>query len=220
MDIFSINETRLDASISNNELNIPGYVLFRKDRSRTGGGVCLYIRNVLNVIDRVKDIPSNLEAVCFELIKPKFKPLLVTTVYRPPSSGSDLMDLFETYLLTLDKEDKELIVPGDLNCDLSLRFLQPHSNRLTEILSLFQLEQVITDPTRVTSTHESLLDIIATNRPDKLLNSGVLHIGISDHSLVYACFKIAVPKQNPKFIESRTFKHNNQEYLIEISSIC
>ena len=49
--------------------------------------------------------------------------------------------------------------------------------RLTEILNLFQLEQVITDPTRVTSTHENLLDIIATNRPDKLLNSGVLHIG-------------------------------------------
>ena len=39
VDIFSINETRLDATISNNEINIPGYVLFRKDRSRTGGGV-------------------------------------------------------------------------------------------------------------------------------------------------------------------------------------
>ena len=86
------------------------------------------------------------------------------------------MDLFETYLLTLDKEDKELIVTGNLNCGISLRFLQPNSNRLTEILNLFQLEQVITDPTRVTSTRESLLDI-ATNRPDKLLNSGVLHIG-------------------------------------------
>ena len=94
-----------------------------------------------------------------------------------------------------------------------MRFLQPHSNRFTEILNLFQLEQVITDPTRVTSTHESLLDIIATDRPDKLLNSGVLHIGISDHSLVYACFKVAVPKQNPKFIESRTFKHYNQDHF-------
>ena len=85
--------------------------------------------------------------------------------------------------------------------------------RLTEILNLFQLEQVITDPTRVTSTHENLLDIIATNRPDKLLNSGVLHIGIRDRSLVYACFEIAAPKQNPKFIESRTFKHYNQEHF-------
>ena len=94
-----------------------------------------------------------------------------------------------------------------------MRFLQPHSNRLTEILDIFQLEQVITVPARVTSTHESLRDIIATNRPDKLLNSGVLHIGISDHSLVYACFKIAVPNPNPKFIESRTFKHYNQEHF-------
>ena len=83
--------------------------------------------------------------------------------------------------------------------------------RLTEILNLFQLEQVITDPTRVTSTHESLLDIFATSIPDKLLNSGVLHIGIRDHSLVFACFKIAVPKQNTKYFESRNFKHYNQE---------
>ena len=106
VDIFNINETRLDATISNNEINIPGYVLFGKDRSKTGGGVCLYIRDVLNVIDRAKDFPSNLEAVCVEIIKPKSKPLLVTTVYRPPSSGSNFMDLSESYLLTLDKEDK------------------------------------------------------------------------------------------------------------------
>ena len=94
MDVFSINGTRLDATISNNEVNIPGYVMFRKDRSGNGGGVCLYIREVLNVIDRVNDVPSNLEAVYVEIIKLKSKPLLVTTVYRPPSSGSDFMDHF------------------------------------------------------------------------------------------------------------------------------
>ena len=67
MDILSINETRLDATICNNEINIPGYALFRKDRSRTGGGVCLYIRDVFNVIDRARDVPFNLEAVCVEI---------------------------------------------------------------------------------------------------------------------------------------------------------
>ena len=103
------------------------------------------------------------------------------------------MESFETYLQTLDSEYKELIIMGDLNCDLSSKKLQPHSNRLVEIFKLFQLEQVITGPTRISSTHESLIDIIATNKTGKLSDSGIIHLGISDHSLVYGCFKLAVP---------------------------
>ena len=119
--------------------------------------------------------------LCFPL------PLLTCQISKSSNSRHFLLQRYTdlpvgpkpTYLpvhQTVDKEDKELIVTGNLNCGISLRFLQPNSNRLTEILNLFQLEQVITDPTRVTSTHESLLDIIATNIPDKLLNSSVLHI--------------------------------------------
>ena len=37
-DILSINETRLDGTIDNNEVNITGYDLIRKDRNRNGGG--------------------------------------------------------------------------------------------------------------------------------------------------------------------------------------
>ena len=74
---------------------------------------------------------------------------------------------------------------------------------------------MITGPTRITSTHESLIDIIATNKPETLSDSGILHLGISDHSLVYGCFKLAVPKQDPKFIESRTFKYYNQDLFTQ-----
>ena len=68
-------------------------------------------------------------------------------------------------------------------------------------------------PSYATAVPTSLLDIIPTNTPDKLLDSGVLHLGINDHSLVYGCFKIAVPKQDPKFIQSRSFKYFNREYF-------
>ena len=37
--ILSINETRLDYTISNDEISIPDYASFRKDRLRSGGGV-------------------------------------------------------------------------------------------------------------------------------------------------------------------------------------
>ena len=37
-----------DNSIPKNEININGYDIVRKDRNRNGGGVALYIRNVIN----------------------------------------------------------------------------------------------------------------------------------------------------------------------------
>ena len=45
------------------------------------------------------------------------------------------------------------------------------------------------------------------------MKSGVLHLGVSDHSLVYGCFKLAIPKQDPKFIKTRMFKYHDKEYF-------
>ena len=152
-------------------------------------------------------VPENIEAVCLEIIKPKTQPILITTVYRPPSSNTNFMDDLENYLHVLDGQNKELILTGDLNCDLSLSVLQSHSRRLMDILELFQMKQVIADPTRITSNTASLLDIIATNRPDKVKESGVIHLGISDHSLVYVSLKVSVPRDKPKIVESRNLKN-------------
>ena len=58
-----------------------------------------------------------MEAVCIEVTKPKAKPILFTSIYRPPNSKIEFMDELENYLHKLDYEGKELIVSGDLNCD-------------------------------------------------------------------------------------------------------
>ena len=45
IDIISINETKLDSTINDNEVYIPDYEIIRKDRKsngRHGGGVCNY----------------------------------------------------------------------------------------------------------------------------------------------------------------------------------
>ena len=49
-----------------------------------------------------------------EIKKPKSKPFLVTTWYRPPDSKVEIFDKFESYLLKLDQEDKESIIMGDI----------------------------------------------------------------------------------------------------------
>ena len=50
----------------------------------------------------------------------------------------------------------------------------------------------ITEPTRVTPTSSTLFDVIYTNCRDKIVCSGVCHVSISDHSMVFAYRKLSI----------------------------
>ena len=63
------------------------------------------------------------------------------------------------------------------------------------ILEVFGLHQLITKPTRVTKNSKSLIDLCITNSPDRIVDSGVIPLGISDHSLVYMCRKSFIIQQ-------------------------
>ena len=57
-------------------------------------------------------------------------------------------------------------------------------------------EQMIKEHTRITKDSRTLIDVILTNNPQRIVSSGVNHIAISDHNLIYAIKKIAVPTKN------------------------
>ena len=52
--------------------------------------------------------------------------------------------------------------------------------KLNSIYELYQLSQLINEPTTLSTT--SLIDHVVTNTPKKISHSGVVHTGISDHS--------------------------------------
>ena len=79
-----------------------------------------------------------------------------------------------------------------------------------KLKDIFQLQQHIQSPTRTTHTTSSLVDIILTYSGDsKTLEEGVIQLGISDHSLVYLCRKISIPKAPPKIVFTRQYKNYN-----------
>ena len=81
-------------------------------------------------------------------------------------------------------------------------------------------EQMIREPTRVTATSRTLIDLAFCNKPKLITMSGVGHLGISDNSLVYVCRKISIPRNEPKVIRSRQFKHYNKiPFLTELRDI-
>ena len=76
-DLLGINESRLDDTVNLNIVEIQGYEIFTMSRNREGDGVALYCRDNLTVVNRTDLVPVELEAVCLEVIKPKFKPILI-----------------------------------------------------------------------------------------------------------------------------------------------
>ena len=103
-------------------------------------------------------------------------------------------------LRKLEAEGKEYHIVGDLNCNLLDTEKNVHSRQLTNIMDIYQLEQIITEPTRITIDMASLIDVFITNSPLKVKSSGV----------IYVCTKDAINRSPPKIAESRSFKYYNK----------
>lgn len=74
---ISIAESWLDESVPDTEINIPGYVVVRKDCDRNGGGVCAFIKD--NITFNVRTDINVINLKQFSMIScmlPKTKPIL------------------------------------------------------------------------------------------------------------------------------------------------
>ena len=108
-DIMSFSETRLNSTITDGMIHIDGYDIIRKDRSRNGGGVCIYLRNSINYQIRQDLIPADLEAICIEITKPHSRLFVVVTVYRPPDASSNFFIHLENLLKRLITKTRKSI---------------------------------------------------------------------------------------------------------------
>ena len=108
--------------------------------------------------------------VCIELSLPNNKSLVISTWYRPPNSQANIFDLWAGFLSKCDLEDKEFILLGDLNCDVSKSVPDSHTCKLQLSCSLYQIYQLIKESTRLTPTSATLIDLILTNKPENQID--------------------------------------------------
>ena len=205
--MISINETKLDHTVIECEVEIDEYQIIRNDRNSFGSCVALYIHD--SVPFTLYDaICSDLESLTIKLNIPYVRPILITTIYRPPGSTVDLFPKLEELLRSLEPDDTEIIFMGDFNCGL-FKTNDNDTKHIKRIYNMFKLRQMINQPTRVTGDTKTLIDHMATNRPDAVSHSGVIACGISDHDLVCLnrSMRLTHIKRDPKVIETRKYNH-------------
>ena len=78
---------------------------------------------------------------------------------------------------------------------------------LKQFCHLFDLDQLVKQATRVTSTSESIIDLIFVSDPNKICQSGTITVGLSDHFMIYCTRKTTKGQINKhKTIKIRSMK--------------
>ena len=182
-DIICLSETYFDSSTSSDDDNlaISGYNLIRSDHPSNNkrGGVCIYYKNFLPL--RVLGIQYLQECINFELnIGGKICNFI--SLYRSPSQTQDefekFIDNLELNLETLCQNNPFLIVLiGDLNAKSKNWYSHDKTshegNEIENVTAQFGLQQIIKEPTHISNTSSSCIDLIFTSQPNLVTDSGI-----------------------------------------------
>ena len=161
-------------------------------------------------------------------VEPKHaKNLIAICWYRPPTSVNDdsSFNALHELISTLDTEGKEIFLMGDTNCDLKKSKYGP-ARKLKLIYSEFQFEQQIKNYIRIapttndlgaTETMKCLIDHIATNRPNYVIEAGTLQTSFTDHYLAFARRKVNARSRlnkNVRFVETRSLSSYDKNLFL------
>ena len=121
VDIACVVESWLNSDISNSELLIFGYKVFRLDRTaKKGGGVILFIKSTISFEPENSFISDTCELIHVSINHGIAKPLQLIVLYRPPSTKiDDFNDVLCNFLNNINYSDFPLIITGDFNFDLN-----------------------------------------------------------------------------------------------------
>ena len=123
----------------------------------------IYYKSKFIVRPRTNMNTDEIEAIWIELIFPNKSRALISSVYRPPNADiNDFNAKMESLLDVLSCEEKEIIILGNFNCDLSAKKLSPDTRKLCKLFNIYQFTQTIKEPTTITEHSSTLIDLAFT----------------------------------------------------------
>ena len=201
-DIITISESWLSQNDNNNSIRLTNFHQpIRRDRPNDPhGGVAIYVRNNLYCKARPDLEIQDLEAVWVET-KQNQESILIGSFYRPPNSVVQYWTLIRDSLTKVNNTGLKFIVLGDFNSN----WIATPSPHLLNLINIFQLTQCITEPTRVTDTSSTCIDLIMLQSQHLITKSEVLPEICSDHRVPCVYIRNRKPQGN-------TFKRTIYNY--------
>ena len=113
-----------------------------------------------------------------------------------------------------------------MNCDFtktdSDQLIDQNAKYMTNVYGLFNLVQLVEEPTRVTLEAATIIDYIATTCARNIIKAGIHVVSLSDHYTVYCIqhFNGVVHKDHTKIKTQSTKQFNENQFLFDVSGIC
>jgi ribonucleases P/MRP protein subunit RPP40 len=187
-DIIGIAESWTKPEISDGELALEGYQLFRLDRANQkavghgAGGVLLYVKDNINAMERC-DMKNEAfkESVWCEIQFNKSK-MLVGVCYRVPDATEEADQGLHALLEKANKETA--LIMGDFNYHIDWIKMEGERKEdriFVDFIEACFMQQYVMEPTR----GDQILDLIIASEENmvEMVSVGE-HFGTSDHQVV------------------------------------
>ena len=223
-EIVLLTETWMDDSNPDAAYIPKGYQIKRKDRSevfkhkygkKRGGGVAILHKENISAT-AISSLNTEEDETLWIKVKDKQKTLLVACTYR--TSYCDLLEggttKLEKNIIKASSLSKNIMLFGDLNCDLNETDPDKPTRNLLSCMSEMNLHQMITGATRIESGKPRLIDHIwiEEQMTEAVETSGIC-TGISDHAGIYIFIK--GKSEEEETITCRNYKNYEKEQLCE-----
>ena len=196
---ISISETWLKPHVTDAQLHIEGFNIYRSDRiNRERGGCCLYVQEKYSVSDHFKYDDNFCEVIACSMESSK---TWIFSVYRPGntphSKFNDALEFIQSCIHTKD-DSWTVIITGDFNfpniCWETLivksdsdttRACRQCADKLLQFMEANLLTQIVEKPTRIAPNGTAnILEIVITNNNDLMREVEIIPTSISDHQLM------------------------------------
>nr|CAI5837296.1 unnamed protein product [Callosobruchus analis] len=161
-DFLALSETWLNEDTDNTIVALSGYNLFRSDRNGRGGGVAIYARK--NTVCSIISVDTKGFDELWLTANISGQKYAIGVIYKPPNYNvyqfaSELEDSINIICQNFDN----IILSGDFNIDVS-KINKTSTILLNNLLESYDLIQLIDQPTRITATSQSIIDIIICSK--------------------------------------------------------
>ena len=207
--IIGITESWANTDITDAELGLTGYVMFRRDRmGRRGGRVILYVKESIQAyeikLEREADYD---EAVWCKIVSGNSK-LTIGLVYRSTNINEEDNKKIQNAIKEVSKG--ECIIMGDFNHG-HIQWKSLESAGDQQFLFLIQdsfLTQHVLEPT----WGENVLDIVLSSQKE-LVDNGKIYepLGNSDHNEIQFDISVKSQSKNKKTYRRNFHKSNNKD---------
>ncbi len=200
-DIMLVSETWLGEVIGNDIITVQGYLPpYRRDRNRHGGGLAVYISDSVPASRKIDLEAQTIENICIEVGLGAEK-ILVCSSYRPPNTSIiDFLAGIQSVFENCTNHYTNILILGDMNSKHSDWYSLDKTNYEGKMVKAFfesnGFDQLINDPTHFSTYTESCIDLMFTNNPFIIQDSGVtLPFANCDHAPIYCKLNILYKKR-------------------------